>query len=349
MKESAVLTDIPIIDLPLQASTVALSDSSQFYACSNLISKAAASVYDSSHFSQQHPGRTRIAYLTLATPDYDMGLRVLVRSLRRVTDIPIIVLMTSRWDVQSDAKDVFGLVVPQLTRDDPKRSRQEFGATYTKLWAFGLLDFERVVFLDSDCLVLKALDALWTGDQMKVCRDSVEHVRLAKFNSGLIAFNPQKAYLDKIATDGPTADSDDGGDQGLLNSLFRNEVAYIESEYNLIKHYWYFRSPEIRASSARCIHFIVKKPWDLWFQEITDSFTVDLEDKWTSFLTHEELLTLVSHWRRRQFVAERSRFDVTRLNRAHARDRRWKRARLVGLLALPSLLIGTFLLGRLSV
>lgn len=342
-----VLPEIPLHELECDAPPVVhLADQDGLYRYADLINAKAAALYDASEYAQRNGTDRRLAYVTLATPEYDLGLRVLIRSIRRVSDIPIFVLVTSKWKVKSEARDVFGLAVPGIARADNHRSRSEFGATYTKLWPFALRHFDRVVFIDSDMLVLGDLDHLWTGSQFMVCRDSVEASRMDRFNSGLLAFTPKDYYLNRIAREGPHAPSDDGGDQGLLNSLFSSDVKYIESEYNTIKHYWYFNAPEVDRERIKCIHFIVKKPWELWYRELTDCFTVDIEDKWTRFLTHQELLSLVSHWRRRQFLAERPRFDITRQSKSGKRDRRKRRLHAAALAVSLSLLPLAYFLGR---
>ena len=164
----------------------------------------------------------------------------------------------------------------------------------------------------------------------------------------MLAISPQKGYFERIKCEGPTARSYDGGDQGLLNALFGDEAKYLGSEFNTIKHYWYFAHSEVDREQAKGIHFIVKKPWEIWYREITDAMTVDIEDTWTGFLTHSELLRLVSQWRRDQFVAERSRFDATRGVRRERRKHRQEIIRIaIAVGGAVAIFVGGILLGRL--
>ena len=221
-------------------SRVSLSDWKMLLNCQKILCEAFTRAYRSSAYARAHTSEPPVAYITLATPDYDWGTRVLLRSLRRHSSIPILVMTPSRWALQSDVPDVFCIEVPTLYRR-ANTARCEFAQTFTKLWIFSLLSFRRIVFLDSDTLVLRNLDELFDGDDFLVCRDSVERVELGAFNSGLLAFTPRADLFEKIAEQGATAPTQDGGDQGVLNTLFQDEVKYLGSEFNAIKHYLYFR------------------------------------------------------------------------------------------------------------
>jgi hypothetical protein len=328
---------------------VSLSNADALEGCARLISDALEAAFHESRYARDAKPNLRMAYVTLATPDYDLGLRVLLRSLRRTSQIPVFVLVPSRWALQTEVADVFAIEVPHIVRDDAHRDRHEFGATFTKLWAFGLSGFERVIFLDSDFLVLQSLDELFEGSEFLVCRDSVERTVLDRFNTGLLAISPRRSYFDRIRREGATAPSYDGGDQGLLNTLFGDEVKYLSSEFNTIKHYWYFAHSEVDRDKTKGVHFIVKKPWEIWYREITDAMSVDLEDIWTAHLTHSELLRLVSQWRRDQFVTERGRFDATRGGgRRERRLRRQENVRIfVAVGAAVVIFIAGMLVGRL--
>ncbi len=317
---------------------ISLADKLRLDFAGDAIGTAINMAYEGSQYVEKNTDARRIAFVTLATPDYDIGARILIRSLRRFSDAPVFVMMLSEWSFITDEPDVFTIAVPELRRPtDAKRA--EFAATFTKFWAFALLGLERIVFIDSDCLVTGDIEPLFEGEAFLACRDSVERVRTDIFNSGVMAFSPSFEQWNRIVTGAATAESYDGGDQGVLNTLFRNSVKFVPSEFNTLKHYPYFRAAEVDQTQIRCIHYIVKKPWEIWYREISDSFAVDLEDRWTRELTHDELLALVSHWRRTQFLAERGRFDVTR------QSPRKKRKQTQTAIAIAASVILLFVLG----
>lgn len=262
------------------------------------------------------PARRKECYLTYATPEYALGLTVLLRSLRRHSERPIVVLVDRVWTFKSDVPNVFFVLVPRLGNSRYAPERHEIRATLTKLWAFGLVSLDRVVFLDADCLVLRSIDDLFELSGLWCPPDYVEDAASTRFNSGMMAFDPTPSLRDKIYAGAHLAPSYDHGDQGLLNSLVFSEVNFLPPEYSVARHYGFFHGAEMRPADVRVIHYIVKKPWDLWYRETPDLALCDLDDKWTAELDHPELLALVSQWRRRQFNVERSRLESLRQHRS---------------------------------
>ena len=90
----------------------------------------------------------KCAYVTFASPSYHFGLKTLTTSIRRHSNIPIIVLASRRWDFQPEASGIYLLAVPRLYNERYNSSRAEIKETLAKLWVFGLLALDRVVFLE---------------------------------------------------------------------------------------------------------------------------------------------------------------------------------------------------------
>lgn len=254
----------------------------------------------------------KCAFVTVASPSYDFGLKVLLASIRRNSSIPVIVLASQQWDFKTEVSDVHLIEVPALINDRYNSHRPELSGTLTKLWIFGLLSLDRIVFLDADCLVLKPIDDLFDRQGFCCAPDCIENSDTQRFNSGVMAFDSSKELRDLIYENAYATDSYDHGDQGLLNNLLQPMVRLIPVEYNLTRHYAFYRGPDAALSSARIIHFIVKKPWEIWYRETPDVALLDLDALWTEQLSHADLLELVSMWRRRQFLAERPRFESLR-------------------------------------
>lgn len=251
----------------------------------------------------------KCAYVTLASPTYDFGLKVLLSSLRHNSSIPIIILATRRWEFRTTVENLFFLEVPTLFNDSYQSHRVEIGETLTKLWVFGLTSLDRVVYLDADCMVRQPVDDLFDRNGFCCAPDCIEDSDTARFNTGVMAFDPSKEIRDLIYEKAHSTDSYDHGDQGLLNNLLAPIVSFLPVEYNLTRHYGLFHGPDAHPSSARIIHYTVKKPWELWYRETPDVALLELDALWTAQLSHTDLLDLVSMWRRRQFIAERPRFE----------------------------------------
>ena len=157
--------------------------------------------------------------------------------------------------------------------------------------------------------MVRSIDDLFDETGLCCAADCIEESDVRRLNSGLIAFDPSRDLRDLLFEKADQTDSYDHGDQGLLDNILRSRVKYLPSEYNLTRHYAFFHGPEASIKAVRVIHYIVKKPWELWYRETPDVALIELDDLWTEQLSHEELLQLVSYWRRRQFIAERRRLE----------------------------------------
>lgn len=75
--------------------------------------------------------------------------------------------------------------------------RPELGVTFTKLHCWRLLQYQKCVFLDADCLVIKNVDELFERDEFSAAPD----VGWPDcFNSGVFVFRPSlETYANLIA------------------------------------------------------------------------------------------------------------------------------------------------------
>jgi glycogenin len=97
--------------------------------------------------------------------------------------------------------------------------RPELGVTFSKLHCWRLIQYEKCVFLDADCLAVKNVDDLFERDEFSAASD----VGWPDcFNSGVFVFKPSLDTYSSLIKFASTEGSFDGGDQGLLNSYFKN-------------------------------------------------------------------------------------------------------------------------------
>jgi hypothetical protein len=254
-------------------------------------------------------GEPRHAFVTFVTPEYHWGLVVWLRSLRQVSDKPVFLLVSREMRIPQAIDGVFMIVVPGLYHDRSNFERAEYLHVLNKLWIFALLALDRIFFVDVDCVFLKPVDELFARSEILVCPDYVETRATEKFNSGVIVFCPDKALFTRMLLEINVVTSDDGGDQGYLNAILRDDVVFVHEKYNLTRHFKYF-SGATDLNDVRIIHYIVKKPWSLQYQETPDGLLVDLDDLWTSFLSPHERGQLIAEWRRSIFhISERRRIE----------------------------------------
>eukprot|EP00160_Parvularia_atlantis_P010105 Unigene1989_Nuclearia_a/m.6191 Unigene1989_Nuclearia_a/g.6191 ORF Unigene1989_Nuclearia_a/g.6191 Unigene1989_Nuclearia_a/m.6191 type:complete len:369 (-) Unigene1989_Nuclearia_a:113-1219(-) len=212
------------------------------------------------------------AYVTLATNDaYALGALVLARSLEGAGSTQRRVALVTDEVTTGMLKRlgrVFNEVVSvqQLDSGDARRlallKRPELGVTFTKLHLWKLTQYAKVVFLDSDVLVLKNIDDLFEQPELSAAPDAGWP---DCFNSGVFVACPSLATfeaLEQMATSA-TQGSFDGGDQGLLNDFFPkwNRISFT---YNVTPSAFYSYMPAMQRfqKDIKAIHYVgARKPW----------------------------------------------------------------------------------------
>ncbi|KAH7172980.1 nucleotide-diphospho-sugar transferase [Fusarium sp. MPI-SDFR-AT-0072] len=205
----------------------------------------------------------RKIWATLVTnDDYLKGVLTLNYRLRCVKSrYPLLVLYTIPRLAPTTAKEYV---------DDPR-----FNECWTKLIAFSLTDYSRIVLLDSDMLPLQNMDELMDLDLDSPSHASPEVAQttgadistgLGKLNSGLLVINPSKVIFDQIVTKMNEAGLDyQFPDQDLLADLFLGRWVALPYIYNALKT---MREPNVhgaiwRDDKVKNVHYILSpKPWD---------------------------------------------------------------------------------------
>lgn len=240
----------------------------------------------------------RFAYATLLTRDsYLPGAQCLARSLRAAgASHPLLVLHTP--DTLSAAAGAamaaeHGVVMRPVARYHPPPGTVDarryklpgYAECWTKLRLFDLEgEFDRIVYLDADMLVLRNLDhmfelpgggggggALWAAPDCAAGRETAAEraacallrPRPHYFNAGCMVLRPCGATFAGFGAALRSGAAAVGAyaEQDLLNAVFQGSWAPLLPVYNLQKG---MRShhPELWApSEAAVLHFTDDKPW----------------------------------------------------------------------------------------
>lgn len=217
------------------------------------------------------------AYVTtLCNGDgYVPGAEVLGKSLAASgTTLPRVAMVTS--DLSTEARSRLRVQGWELRDVEPIRNPTpdamlvfpRFASVFTKLRAWELADFDRVVFLDADTLVLTNVDDLFDRAGFAAAPDFFLPDR---FNSGVMVVPPSASTFERMVAALAAAPSYDGGDQGFLNTFYADWYAMpIEHRlpvgYNLASFIFQFAHghPTLKATLAReakILHYMVQKPW----------------------------------------------------------------------------------------
>jgi Glycosyl transferase family 8 len=255
-------------------------------------------------------GAVRQAFVSLVTPDYRWGALAWLRSLRRYSQRTVILLVAREIALPDDlVSNVFQLQVPELYHQHYQHKRPEFRHTLSKLWVFALTCIDRIAFVDIDCIFLGDVEALFTSERFMVTPDHAMDETSAEFNSGVFAFSPNTHLRRKLFLALAEAESPEGGDQGALNSIFKGDVTFLDRRYNFLR-YQDFYLGRMQAQDVRILHYIMKKPWEIYYRLSGDGMLTDLDDMWTDCLSDEERRELIALWRRQIFkVSERDRIE----------------------------------------
>ncbi|CAM9319029.1 unnamed protein product [Ectocarpus sp. 12 AP-2014] len=163
---------------------------------------------------------SRTAYATLLYSDFIEGTRALGQSLRESgTSADTVVLVTP--DVQQETRQKLAedgwIVRPVAVETNPNQNFQSrLVFVYTKLLIVEMEEeYDRIVFLDADTLVLENIDELFECEPFCAV---MRHSEL--LNSGVLVITPSKELYGHMHDLIGELDSYTGGDQGFLNSFY---------------------------------------------------------------------------------------------------------------------------------
>ena len=231
------------------------------------------------------PGDPR-AYVTLVTnADYAIGARALLRSLRLSgttadlvvmhTDVTpaalaplsalgarlvqVSLLPTSASFNAAHARDALHGTAPFTKGEKPPFHTPLDNFAKLRLWQ---LDYQRVVFIDADALVLKNVDRLFDYPEFSAAPNVYESLAdFHRLNSGVFTARPSAATFDAML-----ARLDRPGafwrrtDQTFLQCYFPDWHGLPVFD-NMLQYVW-FTLPELwRWPDIRILHFQYEKPW----------------------------------------------------------------------------------------
>ncbi len=250
-----------------------------------------------------------VAWATLLTqPSYLVGVQVLHASLRRSgTTRPLVVMVTE--DVDDASRRLLaddGCLVRELPRVGPDDSLEahyanaRFAEVWTKLGAWGLVEFERLVVLDADMLVVAPMEELFEVElpaggvaACHACRCNPnriasypaswvpancfythcrgrDHVREPGavddyFNGGFLVIEPDRALLEQMLARLRGLQDLSGyqfAEQDFLNEFFEGRWQPMPYVYNALKTLPHQHPQVWRDDEVKNIHYIIDKPWE---------------------------------------------------------------------------------------
>lgn len=263
------------------------------------------------------------AFVTLLTSDsYIQGAIALAHSLRLTKTRYSLVCMATTDVSNTLLSELYkpNVLFDEIIQVDTLNShdnenlgllgRPELGITFTKINVWNLIQYQYVVFLDADTVVLKNIDGLFDqahemdiqnkNNSRKVFAAAPDVGWPDHFNSGVFLCKPDKELFDSLVEFANTKGSFDGGDQGLLNRYFKDWLnipnGRLSFTYNVTPSAYYSYAPAYKENmdNIKVIHFIGNnKPW--WSSPSTSTSSIK-DKRSTTDESSDQFQCLVNKW-----------------------------------------------------
>ncbi len=226
---------------------------------------------------------------TLSSFDYLPGVLVLAESLRNVkSQYNLVVVLTG---VEKDKYRIITtldqnkisyiefdatLSIPnEVISTNIRLGKERWNNTFQKLFMFNMTEYEKMVYMDCDMMVLKNIDHLFSKPHLSAVVDAAsypgnEHRR--NFNSGIMVIEPEECLAEKIfdVIANEKLKNKAIGDQDLLQLYYSNwresEELHLDEGYNLFFDYvdYYVRKFGYKIDkNIYVVHFCrAEKPWN---------------------------------------------------------------------------------------
>ncbi len=229
------------------------------------------------------------AYATLVTnADYALGAKALVRSLKLTGTqadilvmhtggapanalaplaelgarlVPVELLPTSDAFNQRHAKRAIHGANPFTKGRKPDFHTPLDNFAKLRLWEFD--EYERIVFIDADAIVVRSIDRLFSYPEFSAAPNVYEGLAdFHRLNSGVFVAQPSRATFAAMLA---RLDAPDAywprTDQTFLQAFFPDWHGLPVFD-NMLQYVW-FNMPELWDwASVRVIHFQYEKPWE---------------------------------------------------------------------------------------
>lgn len=217
----------------------------------------------------------------VTTPSYAIGAETLAKCLRHTgTKRPLVALVGSLVPdsiaLQLEDAGILVTRIPDVETPEmvPLFNSPDLNSTFNKIHVFGLHeDFDRVVYLDVDVLVLKNLDDLFELDLSHGLPFAAapEIMPPDRFNSGVMVVDPSFEVYQRLLKAAALTETPDDFDQGLLNDVFSNWFEMpsahrlpfyfnvLQTTANYYEPAWNMLRPKMRVLHFAGIHSL--KPW----------------------------------------------------------------------------------------
>ncbi|PPD75389.1 hypothetical protein GOBAR_DD27696 [Gossypium barbadense] len=219
---------------------------------------------------------------------------------------------------------------------NPKAEKDAYNEwNYSKFRLWQLTDYDKIIFIDADLLILRNIDFLFAMPEISATGNNG-----TLFNSGVMVIEPSNCTFQLIMEHIDVFESYNGGDQGYLNEIF-TWWHRIPRHMNFLKHFWIGDEEEVKQKKTRLfgseppilyvLHYLGIKPW-LCFKDYDCNWNVDIMVEFASDVAHDRWWKVHDSMPEelQEFCMLRSRqkaqleFDRRQAEKAKFRDGHWR-------------------------
>ncbi|XP_058188941.1 putative UDP-glucuronate:xylan alpha-glucuronosyltransferase 3 [Rhododendron vialii] len=175
---------------------------------------------------------------------------------------------------------------------NPKAERDAYNEwNYSKFRLWQLTDYDKIIFIDADLLILRNIDFLFEMPEISATGNNG-----SLFNSGVMVVEPSNCTFQLLMDHVDEIESYNGGDQGYLNEIF-TWWHRIPKHMNFLKHFWEGDEEEKKERKTvlfgadppvlYVLHYLGLKPW-LCFRDYDCNWNVDILQEFASDVAHKK-------------------------------------------------------------
>lgn len=172
---------------------------------------------------------------------------------------------------------------------NPKAERDAYNEwNYSKFRLWQLTDYDKIIFIDADLLILRNIDFLFGMPEITATGNNA-----TLFNSGVMVIEPSNCTFQLLMDHISDIESYNGGDQGFLNEIF-TWWHRMPKHMNFLKHFWSSDAEEKELKTylfgadppiLYVLHYLGNKPW-LCFRDYDCNWNVDILQDFASDVAH---------------------------------------------------------------
>lgn len=241
--------------------------------------------------------KQREAYATIlhSAHDYVCGAIAAAQSIRMVGSTRDLVILVDETisEYHRSGLELAGWKVRTIKRiRNPKAEKDAYNEwNYSKFRLWQLTDYDKIIFIDADLLILRNIDFLFGMPEISATGNNG-----TLFNSGVMVIEPSNCTFQLLMNHINEIESYNGGDQGYLNEIF-TWWHRIPKHINFLKNFWIGDDEVVKLKKTRLfaaeppvlyvLHYLGNKPW-MCFRDYDCNWNVDILQEFASDVAHNK-------------------------------------------------------------